>query len=49
MHGNSLDNFVKFNSFPLVGNFSVTSFYRYKNRPAKQVGRGHLYERRGFD
>jgi len=33
----SLSRFVDMNSFPLVGNFSVYTYYRYKNRPATQL------------
>jgi len=33
----TLHSFVDFNAFPLVGNFSVNTFYRYKNRAAHQM------------
>mmetsp|Transcript_23885 Transcript_23885/g.28887 ORF Transcript_23885/g.28887 Transcript_23885/m.28887 type:complete len:562 (+) Transcript_23885:357-2042(+) len=33
----TLEAFAEFNSFPLVGNFSVLTFYRYKYREAPQV------------
>lgn len=32
-----LTKFVDFNGFPLVGNYSVVNYYRYKNRTGNQV------------
>jgi len=37
MKESKLEKFINHNAFPLVGNFSVVNFYRYKNRKATEV------------